>query len=116
MLKTKEVIDISTESMKMARIASLNTEEATNRLTAALRGFNMELTQENAQRVSDVYSELAAISASDVNEISTAMSKTASIASSAGMSFEFTSSALATMVEATRENADAIGTSLKTVN
>lgn len=112
-LKTKEVIDISTESMKMARIASLDTEEATNRLTAALRGFNMELTQENAQRVSDVYSELAAISASDVNEISTAMSKTASIASSAGMSFEFTSSALATMVEATRENADAIGTSLK---
>lgn len=43
------------------------------------------------------------------------MSKTASIASSAGMSFEFTSSALATMVESTRENADAIGTSLKTV-
>lgn len=44
----------------MARIAGLAAEEATNRLTAAIRGFGMELDQASAQRVSDVYSELAA--------------------------------------------------------
>lgn len=55
------------------------------------------------------------ISASDVNELSTAMSKTASIAASAGSSFENTSAFLAQMIETTREAPDAIGTSLKTV-
>jgi TP901 family phage tail tape measure protein len=84
-LKTQEVVALSTETMKMARIAGLETAEATDRMTAALRGFNMELNQASAQNVADVYSELAAITASDVDEISSAMTKTASIASSAGM-------------------------------
>jgi TP901 family phage tail tape measure protein len=78
----------------MARIAGLDAAEATDKMTAALRGFNMELNELSAQRVSDVYSELAAITAADVNEISTAMTKTASIASSAGMEFETTAAFL----------------------
>lgn len=114
-LKTNQVVEISTEALKMARIAGLDAEEATNRLTSAIRGFGMELDQVSAERVSDVYSELAALSASDVDELSTAMSKTASIASSAGASFENTSAFLAQMIETTREAPDAIGTSLKTV-
>lgn len=59
-LKTNQVVEISTEALKMARIAGLDAEEATNRLTSAIRGFGMELDQASAQRVSDVYSELAA--------------------------------------------------------
>lgn len=43
------------------------------------------------------------------------MSKTASIASSAGASFENTSAFLAQMIESTREAPDAIGTSVKTI-
>jgi hypothetical protein len=34
-------------------------------MTAALRGFNMEVNEINATRVNDVYSELAAITAAD---------------------------------------------------
>jgi hypothetical protein len=34
--------------MKMARIAGLDTAEATDRMTAALRGFNMELNDASA--------------------------------------------------------------------
>jgi hypothetical protein len=34
-------------------------------MTAALRGYNMALTEFSSQRVNDVYSELAAITASD---------------------------------------------------
>lgn len=48
-------------------------------MTAALRGFNMELNATSAQRINDVYSELAAITASDTEEIATAMTKTASM-------------------------------------
>ena len=93
-LKTSEVVEISTQTMKMAAIAGIDTALATDRMTAALRGFNMELNETSAQRVADVYSELAAITAADVGEISNAMTKTASIASSAGLEFETTAAFL----------------------
>ena len=114
-LKTNEVNAISTETLKMAKIAGLDAAEATNKMTAALRGFNMELNETSAQRVSDVYSELAAITAADVDEISTAMTKTASIASSAGMEFETTAAFLSQIIETTRESAETAGTAMKTV-
>jgi TP901 family phage tail tape measure protein len=79
----------------MARIAGLEAAEATDRMTNALRGFNMELNAVNAQRVDDVYSQLAAMSASNVDEISTAMTKVASLAHSANMEFETTAAFLA---------------------
>jgi hypothetical protein len=34
-------------------------------MTAALRGFNMEINEMSATRINDVYSKLAAITASD---------------------------------------------------
>ena len=88
------------------RIASLDAAEATDRMTNALRGFNMELNETNANRIADVYSKLAAITAADVDEISTAMTKTASIASSAGMQFETTAAFLSQIIETTRESAE----------
>lgn len=114
-LKTKGVVELSNETMKMARIAGLDTTEATDRMTNALRGFNMELNKTNAQNVADVYSQLAAITASDVNELSVAMTKTASIAANAGASFENTAAFIAQIVETTRESAETAGTALKTV-
>ena len=114
-LKTNEVVAISTETMKMATIAGLDTAEATDRMTAALRGFNMELNEASAKKIADVYSELAAITAADVDEISTAMTKTASIAASAGMEFETTAAFLSQIIETTRESAETAGTAMKTV-
>ena len=114
-LKTNEVVAMSNQTLKMARIAGLSAEDATNKMTAALRGFNMELNATSAKKVSDVYSELAAITAADVNEISSAMTKTASIASSAGMEFETTAAFLSQIIETTRESAETAGTAMKTV-
>jgi TP901 family phage tail tape measure protein len=114
-LETNEVIALSNETLKMAKIAGLDAADATDRMTAALRGFNMELDEANAKKISDVYSELAAITASDVDEISVAMTKTASIASSAGMEFETTAAFLSQIIETTRESAETAGTAMKTV-
>lgn len=102
-LKTNEVFEIGEETMKMARIAGLDYAEATDLMTAALRGFNMELNETSAQKINDVYSELAAITASNTQEIADAMTRTASISNSAGMAFETTSAFLAQMIETTRE-------------
>ena len=114
-LKANEVTALSEQTLKMAAIAGLDAADATDRMTAALRGFNMELNEANAQNIADVYSELAAITAADVDEISTAMTKTASIASSAGMEFETTAAFLSQIIETTRESAETAGTAMKTV-
>ena len=114
-LKTNEVIAVSTETLKMARIAGLDAATATDRMTNALRGFNMEINEASAQKINDVYSKLAAITASDVDEISTAMTKVASLANNANMSFEKTAAFLSQIIETTRESAETAGTALKTV-
>ena len=114
-LKTNEAFQLGTETMKMARIANMEYATATDMMTAALRGFNMTLNETSAKRVNDVYSELAAITAADTEEIATAMTKTASIANSASMEFETTAAFLSQIIETTREAPETAGTALKTI-
>ena len=114
-LNDEQAAALSVETLKMARIAGLEAAEATDRMTNALRGFNMELNEVSAQKVDDVYSQLAAMSASNVDEISTAMTKVASLAHNANMEFETTAAFLAQIIETTRESAETAGTALKTV-
>ena len=115
MLDTNQAFEVGTETMKMARIASMDYTEATDLMTSALRGFNMELNQVSAQRINDVYSELAAITAADTQEIGVAMSKTASIAANANMEFETTAALLSQIIETTREAPETAGTAMKTI-
>lgn len=114
-LKTNEVMEVSNETMKMARIAGMDYVDATNMMTAALRGFNMEINEASAKKINDVYSELAKITAADTQEISTAMTKTASIAHNANMEFETTAAFLSQIIETTRESAETAGTAMKTI-
>lgn len=112
-LDINKSMQVGIETMKMARIANMEASAATDMMTSALRGFNMELNETSAQRVNDVYSKLAAVTASDTQELGTAMSKTASIAASANMKFETTAAFLAQIIETTREPAETAGTALR---
>lgn len=114
-LSQQQAFAVGEETLKMARIAGLDYADATNLMTSALRGFNMEINETSAKRINDVYSELAAITAADTGEIATAMTKTASIANSANMSFENTSAFLSQIIETTREAPETAGTALKTI-
>ena len=114
-LQTEAAMTLGIETTKMARIANIEAADATNLMTAALRGFNMELNETSAQKVNDIYSELAAITAADTQEIGVAMSKTASIASSANMEFETTAALLSQIIETTREAPETAGTAMKTI-
>lgn len=108
-------LKLANETLKMAAVAGMDAADATDAMTSALRGFNMELSETSAQKINDVYSELAAISAADTQEISTAMSKVASLAHNVNMEFETTASFLTQGIEATREAPETIGTALKTI-
>lgn len=114
-LKTNEAMELGIETMKMAKIAGMESAEATEAMTAALRGFNMELNEISAVRVNDVYSQLAAVTAADTEQIATAMSKTASIAANANMEFETTAALLAQIIETTQEAPETAGTAMKTI-
>lgn len=99
-LELDEAMGVGIETIKMARIANLEGAEATDLMTTALRGFNLEMSEAN--NVNDTFSQLAAKSAADVYEIATALSKTASLANNAGASFENTSAFLTQIIETTR--------------
>lgn len=114
-LKTNEAMELGVETMKMAKIAGMESTDATKAMTSALRGFNMELNETSATRVNDVYSQLAAVTAADTNQIATAMEKTASIAAAANMEFESTAAFLAQIIETTQEAPETAGTALKTI-
>lgn len=53
-------MEMGVETSKMARIANIEAAEATEYMTSAVRGFNLEISELSAQRINDVYSELAA--------------------------------------------------------
>ena len=100
-LDTAEVMTLTSETIKMAQIAGMDFATATNQMTAALRGFNLEMDQAGA--VNDIFSTLAANAAVSTEELAYALTKTASIADSAGMSIDTTSAFLTKMIETTRE-------------
>lgn len=112
-LETNEVLELTRSTMKLATLAGQDFETSTQQLTAALRAFHMEMSE--GENVTDVYSELAAHAAADVSNIADAMSKVASIASSAGASFKNISAFLTQIIETTQESGVNAGTALKTI-
>ena len=112
-LQTQEVLSLTKDTMKLATLANIDFSESTKLMTSALRSFHMEM--EEGAHVTDVYSELAAHAAADVQGIAYAMSKTASIAASAGMDFEKLAAMLTTMIEVTQEAPENLGTAMKSV-
>ena len=112
-LQTADVMRLSAETLKLARIAGIDYADAANYMTNAVRSFKMEMA--DASKVTDTYSALAAASATSVSELAEAMSKTASSAYGVGASLENTAAMIAVMTEATRESASNIGSALKSI-
>ena len=112
-LDQNDVMALTEQTLKMAKISGLEYATATDYMTNAIRSFKMEMS--DAQQVVDVYSAIAASSAPNTAELATAMSKTASSAQSVGSSFESTSAMMAVMIEATRESAENIGSAMKSI-
>lgn len=112
-LGTGEVMEIVEATTVAATLAQVNFAEASDRMTSAIRGFNLEMSQ--SMHITDVFSSLAAYTAADFNEISYALTKTASIAHTANMTLENTTAFLAKMIETTREAPQNIGTAMKSI-
>ena len=112
-LNTDAVMQMTEVTAQFAKVAGTDATDAADKLTAAVNGYC--LAAEDAARVADKFNQVAAASAADIDELSTAFSKAAAQANQAGVSMDNYLAYIATMEEATREAPENIGTSLKTI-
>lgn len=109
----EESFVLAEETAKAAKIAGISAAESIQYMTSAINGFNLAAT--DATRVSDVFANIAAISATDYEQLAIALSKVSAQANLAGMSIEYTTALLAKGIETTQEAPESIGTALKTI-
>ena len=126
----KSVTEISQVNMELIR-QGLSVEEATSRMTTILKlssaamittddalrfiTSSVNAMGEEAEKTADVLLKASQVSASTVEGLGLAFTKTASSAYVAGLEIEQVTALLATMKEITQESDTNLGTSLKTI-
>lgn len=112
-LSDKEVADRTEVTIKMANAAGESASKVSDQLTAIWNNFYDG--SKSLEYYADVMTKLGAYTASSTDEISAGVQKFASVANTIGLSYEYATSALATLTAKTRESADTVGNSLKTL-
>lgn len=108
-----DALILAEQTAKSARVAGITYNEAITYMTSAINGF--KLKAEDAARVSDIFANLAAKSATNFENLAIALSKVSAQANTAGLSIAYTTALLAKGIETTQEAPESIGTALKTV-
>ena len=112
-LGTKEALAMTEASIAISKTGGIEAAEAADRLTAAVRGY--QLAASDAMDIADKMSALDAAAASSVDELTVAMQKSASQAKMAGLDLDYYMAYLSTMQEVTREAPENIGTAMKSI-
>lgn len=90
-----------------------NAQDMSQYLTAVWNSYQVGEAQ--LESTVDVMAALGAKTATSMEEIATAMEKVASVGNSVGVSFNQLSSIIATVSSVTRQSAESVGTSFKTI-
>lgn len=90
-----------------------DTKQVADQLTAIWNGFNVGA--EDAEHYIDVVAAVAKSTASNLDEMATAMSKVASMADSMGVSEEQLAAQMSTVIAVTRQAPESVGTAFKTI-
>lgn len=103
-----------------ANVTGQGMDTVSEQLTAVWNGY--QVANQAAEEGIGVYEEyvdkmaaVGAATASDLEELSTAMSKVASAAASMGVGFDSLNAQIATIVSVTRQAPESVGTALKTI-
>lgn len=112
-LSDEEVIDRTNTTIKMANALGESAEKVSDYMTAIWNNFDDG--SKSLEYYGDVVTALGAATASSSEEIAAGLGKFASVASTAGLSYEYATAALATVVAETRQSADTVGTAFKTI-
>ena len=112
-LSSAEVEDRTAITIKMANAAGESADKVSQQLTAVWNNFYDG--SKSLEYYADVMTALGAATASSTDEISEGLEKFASVAETVGLSYEYATSALATVTATTRQSADIVGTAFKTL-
>ena len=112
-LSDAEVQGRTDTTIKLANVTGQSVEETANQMTAIWNNFDDG--SKSLDYYADVITALGAATASSSKEISEGLNKFSAIAESVGLSYEYASAALATVTATTRQSADIVGNSFKTL-
>ena len=97
----------------MANVIKQNADIVSDQLTAIWNNFYDG--SESLEYYADVMTALGAATASSTDEIAEGLEKFAAVSNTVGLSYEYATSALATVTATTRQSADVVGTAFKTL-
>ena len=100
-------------TVKAANVTGQSAAEVSEQLTAVWNGY--KVVAQEAELYIDKLAAVAANTAADLEELSEGMSKVASAASTMGVDIDQLSAQLSTIISVTRQDANVVGTALKTI-
>ena len=99
--------------VKLANVTRQSADDVSSYMTAIWNNFADGST--SLEHFADVITALGAATASSSAEIAQGLEKFAAVGATVGLSYEYATSALATVVAQTRQSADIVGTAFKTL-
>ena len=112
-LNDSQVTERTDITVKMANAVGESATEISSYMTAIWNNFDNGA--HTLEYYGDVMAKLGAETAASSAEIAEGLEKFASIGETVGLSYEYAASAVATVVDKTRQSADTVGTAFKTI-
>lgn len=112
-LSDEEVKARAETTLKAANVTGQATKTVSEQLTSVWNGF--KVGAEQTEEYVDKLAAVAAMSASNLEELSTGMSKVASAAANLGVDIDQLTAQISTIVSVTRQAPESVGTALKTI-
>ena len=112
-LGDEEVKARTDTTLKTANVTGQSAKEVSEELTAVWNGYR--ITAEGTEAAVDKLAAVAATTASNLQELSTGMSKVASAANSMGVDIDQLNAQISTIISVTRQAPESVGTALKTI-
>ena len=112
-LNDEEVKARTDITVKMAKVTGEAAQDVSSYMTAIWNNFDDG--SKSLEHYADVITALGAATASSSEEIAGGLEKFAAIAETVGLSYEYATTALATVVAETRQSEETVGTSFKTI-
>lgn len=112
-LTDEEVAKRVKTTLQLSNVTGETTSDVASYMTAIWNNFDDG--SKSLEHYGDVLTALGAATASSSKEIAGGLEQFSSIASTVGLSYEYSTSALATVVAATRQSEDTVGTAFRTL-
>lgn len=112
-LAEKDIKARTDATIKMANVTGESAKAVSDYMTAIWNNFDNG--SKSIEYYADVMTALGAATASSTDEIAAGLEKFAAVSETVGLSYEYATAALATVTAETRQSADVVGNSFKTL-